>query len=189
LVYRQVLSDIQVEIQNLQTNLLNQKLMVSLDRQIKKKRGNVIVISLRFILTYSVINKSASPGTIEKPDLLIYCPDCDKTRIVTCPRSQKIYGGGIYKTKESATETLAALQLFEKEKIFANTVYLMAGERKNIEEYYNKIIDCQNPKEEALCLIRHRDKFVYKISYLNDKGEKVDIPISNDLICVEHNEF
>lgn len=110
-----------------------------------------------FILNYSVVNHSASSGTVEKPRLLVRSPKGNRSKLLL-PYAEKEASGEI-----------------------ANTIYLRAGETKNMEEAFSfSITFCKNSSNDDMDFINDAMSLRYKILYKNVIGKQLSITLEKE---------
>jgi len=181
LIYRQVSPNINLEIISLTSALLNKDFINKIKESVYKSSHSMI--NIRFMLAYSIINQSASCGTIEKPELILTCQTNQMQIILYSPKKRS--SSPFYKTKNTPSEILATRKLWEEEGEWNNTVYLRAGEKKNLEDAYCQFIQCEKPDKKLLHFINNAEKIDYQISYINELGKKKFITIENNKIKMD----
>ena len=181
LIYRQVAPNIKLTVVGLRSLLLDHNKINEINNCLSSSKGNMY--NILFVLEYSVNNKSASFGTIEKPKL-----------ILTCKKSQKqLFLSGTYKKGDSSpykhgelpSEILATYKLFEMENSIDNTIYLRPGEKKNLEEFYTNFLVCNKPNEDLLYFIKNPSDVDYKLSYFDENSKLRYLPIETDKLSPE----
>jgi len=175
LITRQIYPNISLNSFKLHSSLKDQKRIQDIQIKIKQKSQNTY--SLRFELQYSVINNSASPGTIEKPSLIIFHPKLKKELKLEVGGKRGIPSS--FKT-ESASEMLATIKLWEMNDEINNTIYLRIREKKNIEQIYFYHVMCENPSKDALFLLNNAENLKYKVLYNNSTGKIITENLKKD---------
>lgn len=182
LIYRQVAPNIKLTVISLKSLLLNHDRINQINDCLNKSSGSIF--NILFVLEYSINNRSASFGTIEKPKLILTCKKSKKQLFLS--GAHKKCGSGSYKTGEVPSEILAAYKLLEIEDSIDSTVYLRPGEKKNLEESYAKFLVCNKPDEDLLYFVKNPSDIDYKLSYFDENNKLKYLPIETDKLSSEN---
>lgn len=178
LITRQLLSDIELKIKTFKSSLLDQEFLENISRNIETKSESMY--NIRFNLIYSVKNKSAGYGSIEKPTLII----CSKNMKVLqrIPVNNGKIGMNVYGNCNSPSEILAIKRLSEAEQEYSNTIYMKPGEKKILEEDYCIFVVCKKPSINVNGIITQKNDLIYGLEYVNENEKTIKIEIDNELI-------
>ncbi|MFY9493202.1 MAG: hypothetical protein WAP55_01880 [Minisyncoccia bacterium] len=165
LISMQIFPNIFITPSKLYSSFLDSEFIAKVKENIPKLSNNRhSAYDFCFTLNYSVSNHSASSGSIERPQLLIENAQSGKHKLLSFDAAEVVIDGASVRGE------------------IKDTIYLRAGETKNMKDEFYFSVFCSKPLADDLDLINNASNLQYTILYKNVVGNQLSIPLTEDLI-------